>query len=151
MSLNCQISNQNKIAFHKTNKFMGPHMDFILFEQIAQFKNLYDLISLEEMYQHFVSVKSQEIDYLNDDEYNKLLDAIEIRDAISTKIIRININLEKKKYLEHAIKRQLKEHEPLQIQDRPQCSKRIKMPKINSFSSMNSNTPRNINLMFDCI
>lgn len=141
MSLNCGLTNR-KHTYSRVDymDFIGSNTPVVSHEHIAHMHNLYDLISIEEIYSHIVIVKSQEINYTDDIEYNKLLDIIELRDAISNKIIKLNISLKKQKHLENATKRKL------EIIIEPANTR---LSQNTSMSSMHSNTPRNVHLMFE--
>lgn len=143
MSLNCGIINRKHPNSHENcMNFIGPNIPFISHKQIANIDNLYDLISFEEMYHHFVSIKLLEINFADDIEYNTLLDIIELRDAISNKILHLNIKLIKRKHLEKTVKQGC-----TFLQNKKQNT--LNLPINTSFSSMRSITPHNVYLLFD--
>jgi hypothetical protein len=143
MSLNCGIINRKQsISRMDYVNFVGPDIVFISHEQIANMNNIYDLITFQEMYHQFVSIKSQELDFTDDIEYNKLLDIIDLRDAISNKIIKHNILLKKKQQLD-------KFSRNLEIKTEISEKNRSSLSKNTSFSSMRSITPSNVYLIFD--
>lgn len=143
MSLNCGIINRKQPNSRMDYvNFVGPDIPFISYEQIANMNNIYDLITFQEMYHQFVSIKSQELDFTDDIEYNKLLDIIDIRDTISNKIIKHTILLKKQQQIDKVSRN-------LEIKTEISEKNSSSLSKNTSFSSMRSITPRNVYLMFD--